>query len=139
MNAYNVNRMNSVEMTLDSNPVTHAIIHLDQKEWKGTATALLETLSNEVSETVRRSRAWPSSGRWLSSTIKESAPALRRIGIEVDTGREGSSGTRVINIRKTDKFIVSSARFINPLEKQGFLDDELDNLMNKNNDDDEDF
>jgi hypothetical protein len=130
MSAYNHNRMLSTETSLESDPVGQAIIHLDQVNWKGTATGLLDTLSNQVSDTVRRSKSWPTTARWLSSNIRRLVPAFRKIGIEVEFKREGSSGTRYITIIKTGKFTVSSVRTVSLINQQSSIDDDLDDLMN---------
>ena len=125
MSAYNHNRMLSTETSLESDPVGQAIIHLDQVSWKGTATGLLDMLSNQVSDTVRRSKSWPTTARWLSSNIRRLVPAFRKIGIEVEFNREGSSGTRYITIIKTGEFTVSSVRTVGLFNQQSSIDDDF--------------
>ena len=129
MSAYNHNRMLSTEMSLESDPVALAVINLDKKKWKGTATGLLEMLSNQISDTVRRSRSWPDTPNWLSNRLKRIVPSLRKIGIEIEFEREGSGGTRNITIIKTGKFTVSSVRTVSLLNQQSSIDDDLDDLM----------
>lgn len=133
VSAYNSNRMLSTEMSLESDPVALAIIHLDKDKCKATASVLLDVLSNQVSEIVRRSSSWPKTPNWLSNRIDRLRPALRKIGIEVEFKREGSGGTRCITIIKTGKFTVSSVRTVRLINQQSSIDDDLDDLM------DEDF
>lgn len=133
MSAYNGNRMLSTEMSLESDPVALAVINLDVKKWKGTATGLHEMLSNQVTDTVRRSKSWPDSPNWLSNRLKRIVPPLRKIGIEVEFERESSN--RYITIIKTDKFTVSSVRAVTLLNQYSSIDDDLDDIMN----DDDDF
>ena len=133
MSAYNGNRMLSTEMSLESDPVALAVINLDIKKWKGTATGLHEMLSNQITDTVRRSKSWPDTPNWLSNRLKRIVPPLRKIGIEVEFERESSN--RYITITQTDKFTVSSVRVVSLLNKYSSIDDDLDDLMN----DDEDF
>jgi hypothetical protein len=127
MSAYNSNRMLSTEISLESDPVALAVIDLDKKKWKGTATGLLEMLSNQVSDTVRRGKSWPNTPNWLSNRIKRIIPSLRKIGIEIEFGRESSS--RYITIIKTDKFTVSSVRTVSLLNQQSSIDDDLNDLI----------
>ena len=133
--AYNSNRILSTELSIEADPVALAIIHLDKDKCKATASVLLDVLSNQVSEIVRRSSSWPKTPNWLSNRIDRLRPALRKIGIEVEFRREGSGGTRYITIIKTDKFNGSSVRTISLHNQQSSIDDGLDDLMN----DDEDF
>ena len=86
-------------------------------------------LSNQISDTVRRSRSWPDTPNWLSNRLKRIVPSLRKIGIEIEFEREGSGGTRNITIIKTGKFTVSSVRTVSLLNQQSSIDDDLDDLM----------
>ena len=133
MSAYNHNRMLSTEMSLESDPVAQAILSLEKEKWRGTATELMDELELKVSETIKRSTSWPKAASWLSNRIKRLAPALRKVGIEVEFDRDGVSGTRYISILQTDKFTSSSVRTARLLKKQSTIDDDLDDLM------DEDF
>ena len=135
MSAYNRNRSISVEMSLEADPVAQAILSLEKEKWRGTATELMEELEQKVSDTIKRSTSWPKAASWLSNRIKRLVPALRKVGIEVEFEREGSSGTRYISILQTEKFIVSSVRTVGLLNQQSSIDDDLDDLMG----DDEDF
>jgi hypothetical protein len=108
MSAYNSNRMLSTEMSIESDPVAQAIISLEKNEWKGTATQLSSDLETLVSDSILRSRSWPAAPNSLSNRVRRLIPALRKIGIEVEFGREGNSGTRYISIIKAGRFIVSS-------------------------------
>ena len=133
MSAYNHNRMLSTEMSLESDPVAQAILSLEKEKWRGTATELMDELELKVSETIKRSTSWPKAASWLSNRIKRLAPALRKVGIEVEFDRDGVNGTRYISILQTDQFTSSSVRTARLLKKQSTIDDDLDDLM------DEDF
>lgn len=132
MSAYNHNRMLATEASHESDPVALAVINLDKNKWKGTATVLLDVLSNQISDTVRRSKSWPNTPNWLSNRLKRLVPSLRTIGIEIEFERESNS--RYITIIKTDKFTVSGVRTVSLINQQSSIDGDLDDLM-----DDEDF
>ena len=70
-------------------------------EWTGTASDLLGALSEEVSETVRRAKAWPAAPRVLSGRVRRAATFLRKVGIDISFDREGRARTRTIRISCT--------------------------------------
>jgi len=135
MSTYNSNRILSVEMSLDADPVAQAIISIEKQEWEGTATDLMDELERQVSDSIKRSKSWPSAPNWLSNRVRRLVPAFRKIGIEIEFGREGSGGKRLMAIIKTEKFTVSYVRTVGLLNQQSSIDDALNGII----DDDEDF
>ena len=103
--AYLVNRDAVVDNVIDAEPVSSALRSLMERrtEWTGTATELLEVLSDEVGERVSKTKAWPTSSQALSGRVRRAAPLLRKVGIEIDFKKEGHARTRLIEIfRKAD-------------------------------------
>ena len=100
LRAYTGNRDEAVDSIIEGDPVGSAVRSLmkSRTEWTGTATDLLEALSEEVSETVRRGKAWPATPRGLSGKVRRAATFLRKLGIDISFGKEGRAKTRVIRI-----------------------------------------
>jgi hypothetical protein len=87
MNAYSGNRAEAVQETLDSDPVTGAIVVLIDKgcegKWTGTAGEMLKDLEKIIEDGVKKSPAWPKTPRALSGRLRRLATFLRESGIEV--------------------------------------------------------
>lgn len=82
--AYHANVEGAHEVVVDSSPVGQAIRGLvDDGDWEGLISELLETLSNRAAENTRRSKAWPTSARALSGALRRLAPNLRALDIDV--------------------------------------------------------
>jgi len=64
-------------------------------EWCGTATILIEQLSNLVSEAMPRRREWPKTPRAVAAEVRRIAPALRAAGIDHSEEREPQTGNRL--------------------------------------------
>ncbi len=89
------------QAALEESPVAVAVTRFarDRREWCGTATNLMEALCPYVSEHDRRERRWPKSPNALSSRLREIAPALRRVGVEIAKGEDTRTKShRVIRI-----------------------------------------
>ena len=67
----------------------------DGGTFRGTATQLLEAL-NAPLEGRSGGKDWPTSPRGLSGAVRRAAPALRRIGIDVDFSRKREIGLRMV-------------------------------------------
>ncbi|MEM9625348.1 MAG: hypothetical protein AAGA21_03885 [Pseudomonadota bacterium] len=105
---YDGNRNEAVDNVIEADPVGSAVRTLmaNQREWTGTATELLNTLSNEVGERASKAKNWPTSPNKLSGRLRRAATFLRKVGIELDFGRSGSGRERTREIRiffKEDK------------------------------------
>jgi hypothetical protein len=72
------------------------------RQWRGTATKLLEVLTGNVIPLVSRGKDWPKSEDALGAALRRLAPALLKVGIVVDRDREkGKKRTRVLVITDT--------------------------------------
>ncbi len=84
--AYEGNRREASEALLENDLVAAAVSRLlatrQDGRWSGTAESLLETLSYQASDEVKRSKAWPKAPNLLSRHLNRIAPALREAGIE---------------------------------------------------------
>jgi hypothetical protein len=103
MNAYSGNRAEAVQETLDSDPVTAAIVllidGLGEDKWTGTAGDLLKNLEAAIEEPVKKSQAWPKTPRALSGRLRRLATFLRETGIEITFHEQkGTGGRRLLTI-----------------------------------------
>jgi hypothetical protein len=84
LKSYDANISGAHEVVVESSPVGQAVRALvEEVEWTGTVSELLETLTNRVAEATKRSKAWPTSARALSGALRRLAPNLRALGVEV--------------------------------------------------------
>jgi hypothetical protein len=107
--AYCGNRDEAVESVIDADPVAAALRVLMEKwtertertertMWTGTASDLLGALGEVVGERGVKEKTWPASPRALSGRLRRAATFLRKIGIQMDFGKEGRGRTRTITI-----------------------------------------
>jgi hypothetical protein len=98
--AYKQNRKIGVEQVLDTDLVADAVRDLLRRvrEWRGTASELLEALTDVVGERAASSRAWPRAPQELSKRLMRSSTFLRSTGIGVSQDRVGKDRTRIIRI-----------------------------------------
>jgi hypothetical protein len=108
---YNNNRADSVQSSLDADPVSVGIRDLMElnKKWSGTATQLLKRLEGNpndnysngiVPRNITKSKVWPKAPHILSRRLKKASSFLSTIGIELMFGRRDSK-ERMIRIIKT--------------------------------------
>jgi hypothetical protein len=111
LKAYAENRENTSAVVIDSDEVATGVRDLMDTfpEWKGTATELLTALSEQVSDTERRARSFPKNAKLLSERISRAAPVLRKIGIQIDSYREGKDRHRIICISKPQSIEISTS------------------------------
>jgi len=97
--AYETNRAQAVEVSLEANPVATAILRLVEKDggFDGTATDLLIRLEMHADE-AKPPRGWPKDAARLGNAIRRAAPGLRQVGVDVTRDRQ--AGTRRITIKK---------------------------------------
>jgi hypothetical protein len=107
--AYTGNRDDAIDSIIEGDPVGSAIRSLivSRTGWKGTASKLLEALSNEVGETVIRTKSWPKTPRALSGKVRRAATFLRKLGIDISFDKEGHAKTRVIRILRQPEKLAS--------------------------------
>jgi hypothetical protein len=88
--ALEANRAEANEWTLEESPVAVALIDLSIRcpFFRGTMQELLQTLANLSPSSAGRSADWPKSPRLLSVKLRQLAPQLRSIGIDVEFVRE---------------------------------------------------
>ena len=112
MQAYTGNRAEANEIALANDPVAEAVRRLVDRHgiWSGTSTEMLSVLGKQVSDEIRRSKAWPAGPNTLSNRMKRLAPALREDGIEYDEDRTGHDRTRIKTLRKIEQENVRTVR-----------------------------
>lgn len=110
-------RREADEFVIESNALANVVrrwIEIDGKI-EGTATELLELLSNGVDEKILKRPEWPKGPQALGTKLREVAPYLRRLGMEVEFGR--GRNRRRITIRKNAEPAVTA--FPEPLQRRG--------------------
>jgi hypothetical protein len=102
LKAYNANILGAVESVLEAIPIAVAVRKLmrDNDEWTGTASLLLEVLTDLAGERAAKAEEWPMNGRALSGKLRRASSFLRRVGINIHFGLEGHMRTRTITITK---------------------------------------
>lgn len=82
---YQKNRASAVDETIEADAVASAVRDYAGRvgEWTGTATVLLDRLTDIVGETVQKSRQWPKTPQALGRQLRRAATFLRHSGIEV--------------------------------------------------------
>jgi hypothetical protein len=104
--AYMANKDYAVKDSLEGDPVVVSLMNfleIKKGEWSGTATDLLGFLNVMNGYSSRKSPAgWPRAPNALSSILRRLAPGLRKLGIDVEFGRDETIASRVISIRKAD-------------------------------------
>lgn len=134
--AYERNRSETHMIALEGSPIVVPIEELlaNLKEWKGTATDLLQELSCLASPELTRRRGWPMSERQLGAQLARLAPNFRAVGLIIEKTREGHSRTRTITLRKSaiEGTLSGSSACPQVLAVQGVVaDNGADNLTRK--------
>ena len=86
MDSYQGNRNVAVEMAVDADLVSSSIMKLlllDGGKWQGTATELLDRLTELVPEQAQKTKSWPKQPHFLSGKIKRAATFLRTLGVKI--------------------------------------------------------
>jgi hypothetical protein len=86
------------DAVLEASSVAQALIAFitPPGEWVGTAKELLDAIAPKADDRSRSASAWPISGRGMRSVLTRLAPALRRVGINVEPlERSGAKGRRL--------------------------------------------
>ena len=97
-NTLGANRAAANEVALEESPVAVTLIDLAIRcpFFRGTMQELLQTLTPLRQSSTVRSSDWPKSPRALSVKLRQLAPQLRSIGIDVEFVRDGPS--RIITV-----------------------------------------
>jgi hypothetical protein len=104
LTAYAANIESSVDSALEAHAVGAAVLEMmaSLKEWSGTATTLLTTLTNEVGEVIAHRQSWPKNPRTMSGSLRRASPLLRDRNIDVKFMRDGHKRKRTIHILKLE-------------------------------------
>jgi hypothetical protein len=106
LKAYMGNKADANSLALEAEPVaarvTQFVGSLSETEWHGTATELLGSLDQLLTETERKADDWPKRADKLSGKLRRIAPNLRQQGIDITFDDRDSSRkrSRQITIRK---------------------------------------
>jgi hypothetical protein len=100
MSAYDRNRQSATTIAMEASPLADHVSELAEGGWTGTATKLLQELTQGAGETVRNRKSWPKSPRVLAGMLRRLATALRARDVEIEFGRDDSRNrNRTITIR----------------------------------------
>lgn len=96
-------RKETDEFVIEASPLANAVMNCVEHhgDLEGTATELLERLSAAQVEKTLKHRDWPKGAPHFGTKLREVAPNLRRLGIEVKFGRGGDR--RTIRICRASK------------------------------------
>ena len=101
--AFEANRAEANDWTLEESPVAIALIDLSIRctFFRGTMQELLQTLGTLSPSSQGRSSDWPKSPRLLSVKLRQLAPQLRSIGIDVEFVRDGRQ--RIVTVAMSER------------------------------------
>jgi hypothetical protein len=102
ISAYRASLATSVELVVEASPVGTAVrqFMVTRTEWSGAAQELLDQLTKVVGDQAAKQPEWPKRHNALSNKLRRVAPALRKIGIHIDSKRTGHDRTRIITITR---------------------------------------
>lgn len=100
IDAFDGQRRDADELVIEASRIANAIRDWVEQcgEIEGTATQILERLSANLDEKAQKRSGWPKGASAFGTKLREVAPNLRRLGIEVEFDR--NPATRIITIRK---------------------------------------
>jgi hypothetical protein len=92
----------SNDLAISASPVAEAIrlFVLERKEWTGKWSTLFEELNKCTEERIRKAEDWPKNATWLSTRLREVAPNLREIGLDIDCDDKARPKTLTLRIRQ---------------------------------------
>lgn len=87
---YGDNREAGTLTALEQSPIADALRRLvnNVAQWEGTPTELLVTLEQTADERTKGDKRWPGNARAMGAELKRLAPALRSVGVDVQTSRK---------------------------------------------------
>ncbi|MCH8039495.1 MAG: hypothetical protein IH977_04020 [Nitrospinae bacterium] len=102
LDAYERNRLEANQLTLVASPIPGVLEKLLEPlgHWEGTATELLNAMSNFADDALRRLDDWPKSPQGLSNALRRLEPNLRQEGMVI-TFKHGTQ--RVITLENRCK------------------------------------
>jgi hypothetical protein len=103
LGAYGANRDAVQELTLEASLVGGPLREFVHRmgEWTGSATDLLDALTELVDEPIRRRREWPKTPTTLGGQLRRLAPTLRNVGVDIAFHR--AARHRHITLRRVDR------------------------------------
>jgi hypothetical protein len=127
LEALEANRAKTDAGVVDADPISIAVTEIADTlgangVWQGTATRLLEQISETVRKERRNQKDWPKDATRLSPKLRRLAPALRKSGVEVTMPQSGGRAGRMIVIRLTDE-AAGDERPMPPEEAHRLLED----------------
>jgi hypothetical protein len=101
--AYRRNIMSATEEVVGEDLVATALREWigtrEGDHWRGTATCLLEHLTEHVGEKVARAKEWPKDPPRLSTKLRGFVVTMAQLGVGIIFEKEGKARTRIIEIR----------------------------------------
>ncbi|MFV2069452.1 MAG: hypothetical protein ACC645_21010 [Pirellulales bacterium] len=93
--AYDHNCRNATVAALDSSLADAVRKLVENGDWQGTPTELLDVLETDYVELATSKRNdWPKNASALSSALMRLAPDLRQVGIDVERSQTGNSNSK---------------------------------------------
>ena len=82
--AYDLNRAEVVEALIEADPVASAVrlLMVSRQFWEGQASDL-DNLLRAITGTLGGSKNWPADPRTLANTLRQLAPSLLKVGVDV--------------------------------------------------------
>jgi hypothetical protein len=101
---YAANREAAHDLTLEASLVAGPLEDFMKTtgDWTGTATELLDTLTQRVGEHIGRKREWPKTATALGGQLHRLAPPLRTVGVEVTFNRDARRRTITLTLMKPE-------------------------------------
>ncbi len=134
--AFDDQRREADEFVIEASPLASAVRGRVELEGdiEGTATEILKLLSADKDDKVLKHRDWPKGAPAFGTKLREVAPNLRRLGIEVQFDR--NEGRRTITIRKNDEApdLPSSLSLLSPGVQEAALEADSGGPVGPSND-----
>ncbi len=101
LDAFSRNRAEANDLALSSSPVAEVLLRFvrNRTEWEGRASELLDELTTEAPENVRKGREWPKNASQLGTVLRRLAPNLRETGIRIEFSSAGGGRQKRRSIR----------------------------------------
>jgi len=91
------NKRQANEIVIESDPFSAALVDLLEEkdgDWRGSTTELLTTLTERVSDKIRRSKMWPISSSGARAGLDRTRDAVESAGFTFERGHEGPKRAR---------------------------------------------
>ena len=119
LRVYEANGAAKSELAFEASPIATALLrHARRGPSQATAGDLLAEISERVSEAVRKSRSWPTTGRAMAAQVRKMMPHLRAAGHDV-TFERAPGGMRERLIRFEPRVPFEELTMEMPFEARG--------------------